>query len=287
MLSIDNLSFYYKKDKCILKDVSVDIKPGINVLLGKNGVGKSTLIRILAKVQKSSSRISLNGLPISHSTYLDHIAYLPQNFSLYENLKVCEIIEFVASMKGIQKEERKNLVNTILEQAHITEYKNMFFSKCSEGTKRRVGIAALLIGKYDLYLLDEPTAGLDPVERNNFYSIVKDNMKDKTVIISTHIMDDLAYMSDFILMLSDKKISFYGDYSTFLNSFAERLYEIISDSGLFENDPRARILSKKIINNKISYHVLLDDTEVSEWRRRFPSLKKISPDIEDVWTFYK
>ena len=112
-------------------------------------------------------------------------------------------------------------------------------------------------------------------------------MKDKTVIISTHIMDDLAYMSDFILMLSDKKISFYGDYSTFLNSFAERLYEIISDSGLFENDPRARILSKKIINNKISYHVLLDDTEVSEWRRRFPSLKKISPDIEDVWTFYK
>ena len=73
MLSIDNLSFYYKKDKCILKDVSVDIKPGINGFLGKNGVGKSTLIRILAKVQKSSSRISLNGLPISHSKHISII----------------------------------------------------------------------------------------------------------------------------------------------------------------------------------------------------------------------
>ena len=287
MLSIENLSFNYKKDKYILKDVNVNINPGINILLGKNGVGKSTFIKILAKVQKSSSKISLNGLPISHPSYLEHITYLPQNFSLYENLKVAEIIEFVASMKGIKRTQRKNIVDSILEKAHITEYKNMFFSKCSEGTKRRVGIAALLIGNYDLYLLDEPTAGLDPVERINFYAIVKEYMRDKIVIISTHVMDDLACISDFVLMLSEQKVSFYGDYASFLNSFTDKLYEIIPEDTLVENEQSIRILSRSTINNKISYHVLLDNTDISNLRRRYPSLRKISPDIEDIWAFYK
>ena len=136
MLCINNLSFSYRKSGYILRDINIQINPGVNILLGKNGAGKTTLLKVLAGISKSSSEISLNGISISDKSYLDHIAYLPQDFSLYENLKVCEIIELVAAMKKIKKAERQDLINMVLQQANISEYRNTFFANARKARKK-------------------------------------------------------------------------------------------------------------------------------------------------------
>ena len=133
-------------------------------------------------------------------------------------LKVREILEFVAGLKGVPKEEVKNEVALAAQRTNTDAFLENKFKKCSEGMKRRVGIAAALMGKSEVIILDEPTAGVDPGERRQFYRTIKECFEGKTVIISTHILDDIESLADSIIMLSRGRVTCHLPYGEFLSS---------------------------------------------------------------------
>ncbi|MBP3480838.1 MAG: ABC transporter ATP-binding protein [Clostridia bacterium] len=218
MLNIENLNFGYKKNESTLKNINLNVDSGFTLLVGENGSGKSTLINCITGQLSGSGSIKINEIPCGSEDYAKLISYLPQVFDVYPMLKVREILEFVAGLKGVPKEEVKNEVALAAQRTNTDAFLENKFKKCSEGMKRRVGIAAALMGKSEVIILDEPTAGVDPGERRQFYRTIKECFEGKTVIISTHILDDIESLADSIIMLSRGRVTCHLPYGEFLSS---------------------------------------------------------------------
>ena len=186
----------------------------------------------------------------------------------------------MAGLKGVSKKDSPEVIRTVSEKANITEYMNTKFSKCSEGTRRRVGIAAALIGDRSVVILDEPTAGLDPSERARFYETVRQCFSGKTVLLSTHILEDVEFLADHVLMMSRGKISYSGTYSEYCRVLDGRLYtahipanergkwQILSESRTPDGDIICRVVSDKPIPAEYS-----------------PT--SVTPTREDVWNYFE
>lgn len=218
MLNIENLNFGYKKNKPILKNINLSIGSGFALLVGENGSGKSTLINCITGQLTGSGVIKINGMQCGSTEYARQISYLPQVFDVYPMLKVREILEFIAGLKGVPKNEVKDAVEHAGQKTNTLSFLEIKFKKCSEGMKRRVGIAAALMGDAQVIILDEPTAGIDPKERRQFYRTIKECFEGKTVIISTHILDDVESLADSIIMLSRGRVTCHLPYGEFLDS---------------------------------------------------------------------
>ncbi len=218
MLTINNLNFGYKKNVPVLKDINLTLDSGFSLLVGENGSGKSTLINCMTGVLCGSGKIEIDGVPCGSREYARCVSYLPQTFDVYPALKVGEILEFVAGLKGVPKKEVKQAVKDAAQRTNTESFLETKFKKCSQGMKRRVGIASALMGDADVIILDEPTAGVDPKERRQFYRTIKECFAGKTVLISTHILDDIESLADNIIMLSRGKITCNMPYSEFISS---------------------------------------------------------------------
>lgn len=180
MIDIQNLNISLGR-KQILNDVVFSFENGAYVLLGPNGAGKTTLFRCIAGIYtKYKGEITLSG---------DKIGYLPQKFGVYHNLTVRETLDYLAVLKEI--DNRKDEVDKSIQMLHLEEYADVKAKKLSGGTLRRLGIAQALLGEPDVLLLDEPTAGLDPKERSDFFNNLKELSYQGTLLISTHILDDV------------------------------------------------------------------------------------------------
>ncbi len=221
MLNIENVNFGYKKNVPILKNINLSIDSGFTLLVGENGSGKSTLINCITGQISGSGVIKINGVPCGRPEYASQISYLPQVFDVYPMLKVREILEFIAGLKGVPKNEVKDAVEQAVQRTNILSFLETKFRKCSEGMKRRVGIAAALIGNAHVIILDEPTAGIDPKERRQFYRTIKECFEGKTVIISTHILDDVESLADSIIMLSRGRVTCHLPYGEFMGSLGK------------------------------------------------------------------
>ena len=221
-ISVQHISKTYKTGKKALDDVSVEIaSPGMIGLVGPNGAGKSTLMKLLvAALLPSSGSILLDNEPLqSKEKYLKSVlGYLSQSFGLYDELNVWQFLDYMATLKQIthnlKPKDRRSLVcnqiTKVLQQTNLEEIKNQKIKTLSGGQRQRVGIAQALLGDPALLILDEPTVGLDPEERRRFRNLFSQSARDRIVLLSTHIIEDVQLVCGRIIVINHGKILFDG-----------------------------------------------------------------------------
>lgn len=199
----------------ILRDLDLDIANGVSGILGPNGAGKTTLLRTLATVIKpTNGKVRLLGLDPSEvkqrRTIRSKLGYLPQRFGYYPNFTVTEFVEYFALLKEVPRNEVKSATIKAIERVDLLEHSRSQLRTLSGGMLRRAGIAQAIVNDPRLLLLDEPTAGLDPGQRIAFRELVRELGRNSTVILSTHLVEDVAAACDDIVLLDQRKVIFQG-----------------------------------------------------------------------------
>ena len=235
MLEIKHVSYSYHRKSPILREINLSLDTGFNLLIGENGSGKTTLIKNMTGILPlQQGEITLGGVPVSNREYQTKISYLPQSFDVYPKLTVREILRFVASVKsGLDKQAAEQQLTGIMELTHIADFAGKKLKDCSEGMGRRVGIATALIGDPEVVILDEPTAGVDPKERFQFYKTIQACFPNKIVLISTHILDDVDFLATNVIMLSGGRIRYTGSYAEFKNTLKDKEGATVEDIWLY------------------------------------------------------
>jgi ABC-type multidrug transport system ATPase subunit len=208
MLIVDNVTKKFGNFTA-LEDISLEFKNGVYGLLAPNGAGKTTLIKMLTTlIFPTKGQILYDGVEISKldEAYRDVIGYLPQDFGYYRNYSPLQFLIYIAALKGIDSRTAKNKALELLELVSLTEVKDKKMRKFSGGMIQRVGIAQAMLNDPKILILDEPTAGLDPKERVRFRNLIAALAKDRTVILSTHIVSDIETIADQVIMFKDHKL---------------------------------------------------------------------------------
>lgn len=216
MLTAKNVYYNYK-GKTVLNDVSLNLSTGVYGLLGPNGSGKTTLLRCIAGIIKP--RKGTIEKP-------ERIGYLPQSFGMYPELTVYEALHYFAIIKGISNTKCNEAVMSSIELTNLEKQKHERIGNLSGGMVRRIGIAQALIGEPDLIIVDEPTTGLDPEERMRFKNLVARISGTQTIIIATHIVDDVECLCDQIILLKDGKIICQEETESLRNAAAGFVYNV-------------------------------------------------------------
>lgn len=209
-LSIQNLSKTYKNGVKALDNINIEIGTGMFGLLGPNGAGKSTLMRTIATLQSpDSGAIKFNDIDVLENPMelRKILGYLPQSFGVYPKMSAQDLLDYFAQLKGISsKKDRDAIVKEVLEITNLYDVKNKYVAGYSGGMKQRFGIAQLLLNNPKLIIVDEPTAGLDPAERNRFLNVLREVGTNSTVIFSTHIVDDVKELCNEMAILNGGRI---------------------------------------------------------------------------------
>lgn len=209
-LKIQNVSLTYSNGVRALQDISLDIPVGVYGILGPNGAGKSTLIRCLATLQvPDTGRIYFNDSDLikDKKTIRKNLGYLPQEFGVYKRTSAEGLLDYLTMLKGIHnKKARKKIVHFLLELTNLKEVRKNAVSTFSGGMRKRFGIAQALIGNPSLIIVDEPTSGLDPEERVRFHNILSEIGKSVTLILSTHIVEDVSELCPKFAIIKEGKI---------------------------------------------------------------------------------
>ncbi|MGL5640957.1 MAG: ABC transporter ATP-binding protein [Paraclostridium sp.] len=197
------------KDKIAVNNFNMTLNNGIYGLLGPNGAGKTSLMRIIADVSNATSgEVYLNGKSKSElgADYRSLLGYLPQDVGFYKTFTAQNFLEYVSTLKGLEKEYSKVKIDELLKFVNLEKDRNRKIGKFSGGMKQRLGIAQALLNDPKVLILDEPTAGLDPNERIRFKNLISEISKDKIVILSTHIVSDVEFISNEIIIMKDGKL---------------------------------------------------------------------------------
>ena len=228
---INNLSKNYGK-KAALEKVSLTIPSGMYGLLGRNGAGKTSLMRILATLSvPSGGEISMNGIPIKETEKIRKIVgYLPQDFSFYRNMSVYDAMDYLGLLSNIPDKIRKERISALLEQVNLKADMRTKIKALSGGMKRRLGIAQALLHNPQILIVDEPTAGLDPEERIRFRNLLGEFAEDRIVILSTHISSDLESSCENIGVLDKGRIIWNGSTEELVKQAEGKVY-LISAAG--------------------------------------------------------
>lgn len=281
ILKIENLSKTYPNGVIALKNVSLEISQGMFGLLGPNGAGKSTLMRTLATLQEADSGSAfLNDINIlNQPTELRKVlGYLPQEFGVYPRITAAQLLDHIAVLKGISnKKERRELVEHLLVKVNLYKERNKSVKGFSGGMKQRVGIAQALIGNPQLIIVDEPTAGLDPGERNRFHNLLADVGEKVIVILSTHIVDDVYEMCSNMAIMNNGEIVYAGTPTAVLDELRGKVWvKTILREELDEYRAQYNIISDKMIAGNPQIHVLSESDPGH-------GFKPQEPDLEDAF----
>lgn len=253
-LILKNINYSYNNNNNILKDISFTCTNGITAILGNNGAGKTTLMKILTLLEKpSSGNITINDINIQKNESIkDIIGYLPQNFDFYNNVTGYDFLSYICDIKNVRKEEKKRHISNIVDTFNLNNVINKNIRKYSGGYKRRLGIAQAIIGNPKLIIVDEPTVGLDPEQRLEFRQYLSKIGKDKIVLISTHIIEDIELCSDKIVFIKDGLIKFEGTVNEMINKSINKILSInIPIEKVNEIRNNVHIIEEKRINEKI------------------------------------
>jgi len=200
-------------EKRAINDVSFHLTPGVYGLIGENGAGKTTLMNMICGVLTPTSGLVLyDGNPIAESgeAYRALVGYLPQEFGVLKEFTVIDYLFYIATLKGVTKTEAKKMIAMLADELTLNEYLKKRIYKLSGGTKRRVGVAQALLNDPSILVLDEPTAGLDPGERVRFQKLLANLARDRIVLISTHIVSDVEYLSSCNIFLKQGQVLMTG-----------------------------------------------------------------------------
>lgn len=212
-LTVDRLSKQYK-NKIAVDRVSFNLTEGVTGLLGANGAGKTTLMRMITGIlAPTSGDIIADGIPVQTEEYRAILGYLPQDFGYYPEFTAREFVQYIAALKGIDKNTAKRKTDQLLELVGLSDVAGKKIKTFSGGMKQRVGIAQAIINDPKILILDEPTAGLDPKERVRFRNLIADIGKDTIVLFSTHIVSDIEHIASNVMMMRDGQIIYEGAWS--------------------------------------------------------------------------
>lgn len=212
-LTVDRLSKQYKS-KIAVDRVSFNLTEGVTGLLGANGAGKTTLMRMITGIlSPTSGDITADGIPVQTEEYRAILGYLPQDFGYYPEFTAREFVQYIAALKGLDKNTAKRKTDQLLELVGLSDVAGKKIKTFSGGMKQRVGIAQAIINDPKILILDEPTAGLDPKERVRFRNLIADIGKDTIVLFSTHIVSDIEHIASNVIMMRDGQIIYEGAWS--------------------------------------------------------------------------
>lgn len=280
-LKITNLSKTYSNGVKALDNVSLELKNGMFGLLGPNGAGKSTLMRTLATLQEADSgSATLDDIDILNqpADLRKVLGYLPQEFGVYPRITAEQLLTHIAVLKGISNtSERKELVKYLLNKVNLYDKRNKSVKGFSGGMKQRVGIAQALIGNPKLIIVDEPTAGLDPGERNRFYNLLADVGKDVIVILSTHIVDDVRELCTKMAIMNFGEIVYHGSPSVAIEELNSKVYQkMVERSELEQYALDYKIISNKMVGGQPLIHIYSDVPPGN-------GFEQVTPNLEDVF----
>ena len=261
-LKIKNLSKFYGTKKA-LDQLSFELNNGIYALLGPNGAGKTTLINILVGVlQPTFGEIFCNDKPILNceQDYLNQIGYLPQNPSFYKQFTAEEFLKYMAILKGVPKEKISNKIDDLLTSVNLLDVRHKKIGTFSGGMRQRIGIAQALINDPGLLILDEPTAGLDPKERIRFRNILSKLSRERIIILATHIVSDIDYLADWIILLKQGQLLALKKPVELLNEIKQDVWEIsVLENELDEFMNSFSVSSATYMDGVYKLHIVDDD----------------------------
>jgi ABC-type multidrug transport system ATPase subunit len=277
-LQIYNLSKTYSNGVQALKNVSLTIEKGMFGLLGQNGAGKSTLMRTIATLQDpDTGDIEFNGINVlkKPEDLRKTLGYLPQEFGVYPNVTAEELLHHIADMKGIvHKGERKDSVEALLQKVNLYDVRKKKLDGYSGGMKQRFGIAQALLGNPQLIIVDEPTAGLDPMERNRFYNLLSELGENSVVILSTHIVEDVSTLCTDMAIIGNGKVMLTGKPNEIEEAIRGKLYEVpIRKEELHEYQEKYKVISQRFFAGRLMITVMADELPSGEFDVKVPSLE--------------
>lgn len=281
-LSIKGLSKTYPNGVKALKNLSLSIGNSMFGLVGPNGAGKSSLMRTIATLQDpDSGTISLDGIDVlrQKDEVRRMLGYLPQEFGVYPKISALDMLHHLAVMKGMTlASERKETVDTLLQQTNLWDVRKKALSTFSGGMKQRFGIAQALLGNPRLIIVDEPTAGLDPAERNRFLNLLSSLGSDRTVILSTHIVDDVRQLCPRMAIIASGELLLEGAPNEALASLHGKIWSKVvpTTEELHALESQLHVISTHLVGGQHEVRVYADTSPGD-------GFSPVESDLEDVY----
>ncbi|HSG29156.1 MAG TPA: ABC transporter ATP-binding protein [Candidatus Krumholzibacterium sp.] len=279
-LTIRKLSKTYPGGVEALAGIDLDIREGMFGLLGPNGAGKTTLMRTIATLQKADSgSVDLDGVDVlsERDRVRRRLGYLPQEFGLYPEVTAEYFLGYIARLKGISgRGERRDTVHFLLEQTNLLDVRRRKLGSFSGGMKQRFGIAQALVGDPSLLIVDEPTAGLDPEERNRFHNILSDISEDRIVILSTHIVDDVSVLCRELAILDGGRILLSGRVEEWVGRLEGKVWSVtVPKADLPMMEERHEVIFTRMLGGDVLVHVTGETAPAG--------FEAVAPDLYDVY----
>lgn len=281
-LILDNLTKDFEKFTAV-NHINITLTNGVYGLLGVNGAGKTTLMRMLCTLLKpTSGKIYCDGRDIFEmdGEYRSLLGYLPQDFGFYPEFTVKDYLLYIATIKGIRPAVARKRTRELIKKVGLAKVANKKMKKLSGGMKRRAGIAQAMLNNPQILILDEPTAGLDPNERIRFRNLISELSKDRLVLLSTHIVSDIEYVANEILMMKDGSIVNKGTLDEIIDSMSEKVWTcIVPQHEVAEMSKRYKVSNMKSEQHGVDLRIISSempcDTAIC-----------VRPSLEDVFLYY-
>ena len=281
-LTLQNITKKYER-VLVLNDISLTLKPGIYGLLGANGAGKTTLFRIICRLMEPThGSIKFNGKNVNQQAeaYRTNLGFLPQDFSYYPDFTGMRFMLYIAALKGLNNTVAKKRSLELLKQVGLEEMKDIKIRKYSGGMKQRLGIAQAMLNNPQILILDEPTVGLDPKERVKFRKLISSFANNKIVILSTHIVADVEYIANEIIVLKKGMILNKGTTDILLKEIQNHVWEC------FVNMDQINLFEDKFIVNNRKYTENGAVLRIVSTNQPALNAKKVEPSLEDLYLYY-
>ena len=270
------------KEKIAVKEINVCLQHGIYGLLGENGAGKTTLMRMICGIlEPTQGSILCDGMRIQEmgGAFRTLLGYLPQDFGYYEDFSAYRFLHYMAALKAIPEDYAKNKIDELLEMVDLTAVKDKKLKTFSGGMIRRIGIAQALLNNPEILILDEPTSGLDPKERVRFRNIISSLGKNRIIILSTHIVSDVEYIADSIMIMKNGKMIRTGTEDELAEEVKNCVWKcLVSEREAMELNEKYIVSNLKNQGDKVELRIVSKEKPI-------PDAEPLEVTLEDIYLY--
>ena len=276
-LKINQLNLIYPNKYQAIKDINLEIQNGMFGLLGPNGAGKSSLMKTIVGLQKpTSGEIIFNEVDVAKNPDFikQNLGFLPQDFGVYPKVSAYDLLQHISILKGINdSKERKTQIESLLEKVNLSQFKNKEVHTFSGGMKQRFGVAQALLGNPKIIIVDEPTAGLDPEERNRFNALLNEISQDVIVILSTHLVEDVRNLCSEMAVMNKGQILQKGNPNQLIQELKGKIWtKSILKSDMEDYKNQYQVISQQLIEREL-FVTVFSDQNLSDFTAVSPMLE--------------